>query len=136
MSLLRASALGALSCLFAACATDPNDAGASAVQFQDVVVPSGLRLRDEANESYSRDESGWRQGHFVYSGQIDVAAAANYVRERMPQHKWTKVQDEQTQEAGLRLRFERGIYRAEYAFTRAEGSTTMVVDYTTNHSRQ
>jgi hypothetical protein len=122
--------------VFAACATDPDEVGTSAVQFQDVVVPSGLRLRDEANESYSREETGWRKGHFVYTGQVDVAVAANYVRERMPHHKWTKVQDEQTPESEVRLSFERGIYRAEYSFARAEGATTMVVDYSTNHSRQ
>jgi hypothetical protein len=121
----------------AACgAADPAKAhGVSAVQFQDVVVPTGLRLVDDAHRSYSRDEAGWRQAHFEYVGQTDVGAAANYVRERMPQHGWAKVSDE-TVEAATRMRFERGIYLADYTITRSEGATVMVVDYTTDYARR
>lgn len=120
-----------------ACATDPATAhGVSAVQFQDVVVPTGMRLKDGAHESYSREEAGWRHGHFEYVGQTDPGAAADYVRERMPQHSWSKVQDETVAEAGLRMRFERGIYRADYTISRNEGSTVMVVDYTTDYARR
>ncbi|MFY9344848.1 MAG: hypothetical protein WAT39_20310 [Planctomycetota bacterium] len=122
--------------LLAACAMDPAADGVSAVQFQDVVVPSGLRLRDDAHESYSREEAGWRQGHFVYVGQTDASTAADYVRGRMPQHGWTKVQDEADGEGGFRLGFHRDVYRAAYSLRRGEGFTTMVVDYTTDYQRR
>lgn len=120
-----------LAAWLASCATDPAADGVSAVQFQDVVVPSGLRLRNEAHESYSREEASWRQAHYVYVGQTDIATAAAYVRERMPQHSWSKVRDEDNKESGLQLGFERNIYRANYTFTRGDGTTIMIVDYTT-----
>ncbi len=134
---MGALALLAALTLTACAATDPSGAnGVSAVQFQDVVVPNGLRLKDAGHESYSRDEAGWRQGHFVYTGQIDLATAASYVRERMPQHSWAKVHDEEAAETGLRMRFERGIYKADYSFSRSDGATMMVVDYATDYSRR
>ena len=137
MSLPRAFVCAWMFGLLSACATDPaSNNGVTAMQFQDVVVPSGMRLREEAHESYSREEAGWRHGHFVYTGQTEVATIANYERERMPQHKWTKVLDEEGQEIGLRLRFERGRYRADYTFTRSDGSTMMVVDYVTDGPRR
>ncbi len=120
----------------AACATDPSmTEGVSAVQFQDVVVPTGLRLVDDAHRSYSREEHDWRLAHFEYVGQVDLQAAANYVRERMPQHSWSKVRDDTT-DAGTRMQFERGRYLADYTFTRSEGATIMVVDYKTDYSRR
>ena len=118
------------------CAVDPASNDVSAVQFQDVVVPTGMRLRDGAHESHSREEHAYRFAHFEYVGSTDLQAAADYVRERMPQHSWTKLQDEDKAEAGLRMLFERGIYRADYTFSRSEGSTVMVVDYTTDFSRR
>jgi hypothetical protein len=107
----------------------------SATQFQDVVVPTGLRLQDAAHQSYSREEAGWRHGQFEYVGSTSVEEAANYVRQRMPQHSWTIVADEVGQE-GTRLRFERGIYSAEYSFQRRDGSTAMTVAYRTDYSRR
>lgn len=134
----RGPAIGALFLvLVAACATDPAATdGVTAVQFQDVVVPTGLRMRNGAHESYSREEAGWRHGRFEYVGPTDVQAAADYVRERMPQHSWSKILDEAAAEAGVRIRFERGLYRADYTFTRSEGATVMVVDYTTDYARR
>jgi hypothetical protein len=121
----------------AGCMTEPAAAdGVSAVQFQDVVVPTGLRLNDVAHRSYSRQEADWRHGRFEYIGSVELEPAAAYVRERMPQHSWTKVQDEQVPDVGLKLRFERGKYRADYTFARSEGATVMVVDYTTDYSRR
>ena len=116
---------------------DPTTAyGVSAVQFQDVVVPAGLQLRDAAHESHSRVEAAWRKAHFIYSGQTTVQAAASYVRERMPQHNWTMVGEEPVEESGVKLRFERGVYSAEYVFSRADGATQMVVDYDTQFQRR
>jgi hypothetical protein len=121
----------------AGCMTEPAAAdGVSAVQFQDVVVPTGLRLVDAAHRSYAREEAGWRHARYEYIGSADVLAAADYVRERMPQHSWSKVQDAMAGDTELRLRFERGIYRADYTFTRSEGATVMIVDYTTDYTRR
>ena len=122
--------------VLAACATDPATAhGVSAVQFQDVVVPAGLKLVDDAHRSWSREEAGWRSAHFEYIGQVDLQDAANYVRERMPQHGWTKSRDEAAS-ASTQMQFERGIYVADYSFTRSEGATIMVVDYKTDYARR
>lgn len=132
---VAAAALLALSAL-GACALEPDEATTvQAVQFQDVVVPSGLKIREAAHQSWSREEAGFRHGRFEYYGQNDVAAAADYVRARMPQHNWTKVEDT-TSESGVKIRFERDVYRADYSFSRSEGATTMVVDYTTDYSRR
>jgi hypothetical protein len=124
--------------LLGACQSpDPSrEHGVSAVQFQDVVVPSGMQLRDEAHESHSRDDAGHKQAHYVYTGQTRVEDAIAYVRERMPQHNWTVVSEDKGDDTGVRIRFERGIYRADYSFTRSEGATVMVVDYSTDFSRR
>ena len=129
VALLALTALGA-------CALEPDETTqVQAVQFQDVVVPSGLTIRDAAHQSWSREEAGFRHGRFEYYGQNDLAAAADYVRARMPQHNWTKVEDT-TGEGGVKIRFERDVYRADYSFSRSEGATTMVVDYTTDYARR
>lgn len=119
------------------CETGANAAGygVNATQFQDMVVPAGLRLRDRGNESYSRQEAGWRMGHFVYEGLTGVDEAIGYVREQMPRHSWAMV-GEELAEPVTRLRFERGIYTAEYTFERRDGSTQMVVVYNTDYTRR
>lgn len=109
--------------------------GVSATQFQDMVVPAGFRLRDGAHESYSREEVGWRQGHFEYSGTEALESALNYVRQNMPRHSWQIVKDE-VLEGAVHLRFERGVYSADYTFSRREGATHMVVSYETDYSRR
>ena len=126
---------GAFSFL-AGCETGANSAGdgVNATQFQDMVVPDGLRLRDRGHESYSRQEASWRMGHFVYEGRTGVDEAIGYVRQRMPQHNWNMV-GEELAEPVPRLRFERGIYTAEYTFERRDGSTQMVVVYNTDYTR-
>ncbi len=133
----RRAGLVALAAVLAACATDPGaNEGVTAVQFQDVVVPNGMRLKAAGHESASIDASGYRQARFEYVGQADVQVAADYVRERMPQHNWAKVTDEAVAEVGQKIRFERGIYRADYTFARSEGLTIMVVDYSTDYTRR
>jgi hypothetical protein len=121
----------------AACAAPARvaDLGVSSVQFHDVVVPDGLRLIDDAAQSYSREEAGWRHGRFVYAGATRVAEAAAYVRMRMPQHGWQLVADEAVDEATSRVRFARGHYVTEYMFVQNEGSTQMMVDYRTDYAR-
>jgi hypothetical protein len=136
-----AAALLAISCAsLAACRSSGEGLGVESRQFQDVVVPAGFQLRDRAHESFSREEATWRQGHFVYVGGARVDEAASYVQQRMPQHGW-QVMPGQTPEQvpegdEVRLRFERGIYAADYLFRRTEGSTHMIVDYTTDFSRR
>ena len=123
--------------LFPGCATkaDREGHGVSAAQFQDMVVPDGFRLRDAAHESYSREEVGWRHGHFVYSGSDAMEAALGYVRQNMPRHSWQIVKDEVVNNA-VHLRFERGVYSADYTFSRSDGATQMVIAYTTDYSRR
>ncbi|MCU0862730.1 MAG: hypothetical protein MUC36_02965 [Planctomycetes bacterium] len=124
--------------VLAACETgDPSRSyGVGAAQYQDVVVPAGLKLREGGHESYSRDEAGWRQAHLVYSGQTRVEEAANYVRQRMPQHNWSMVASEELEGGVVKLRFERSVYTADYTFVRADGATQMVVDYATDYTRR
>lgn len=141
---LRPRARGAaLACLVlllgvAACRATENggEDGVSAVQFQDVVVPSGLRLIDGSHESASREIAGWRQGRFVYQGDTRIEDAIAYVRQRMPQHNWEATGSENLEPPGCKLHFARGIYSAEYTFERREGVTQMVVDYRTDYSRR
>ncbi len=109
--------------------------GVSATQFQDMVVPDGFRLRDDAHESYAREEGGWRHGHFVYSSNGDLEPALNYVRQNMPRHRWQIMKDDVV-EGAVHLRFERGAYSADYTFIRREGATQMVVEYSTDYSRR
>ena len=125
--------------LSAACQTPEakHAFGVSAVQFQDVVVPSGFKLRDAGHESYAREEAGWRHAHLVYSGAVKIEEAMGYVRQRMPQHNWTALTEETLPDSGIRLRFERGVYSADYTFSSSrEGSTQMVVEYKTDYSRK
>lgn len=120
------------------CQSGANKAalGVQATQFQDMVVPAGMRLRDAQNESHSRQEASWRLGHFVYQGSTAMDEAIGYVRQRMPQHNWTKIEDAVGDEDVARLRFERGIYTVDYTFERRNGATHMVVDYKTDYSRR
>jgi hypothetical protein len=105
-------------------------------QFQDVVVPSGFRLRDGSNQSFSREEATWRHGRFVYLGSEYVAEATAYVQQHMPRHSWQMVSNDAIADEGVKLRFERGIYSADYKISRQDGVTHMVVDYATDYSRR
>ena len=120
-----------------ACQTGPN--GPSEVdsrQFRDVVVPAGFRLVDRRHESFSGEIATWRLGHYKYSGSSQVDEATAYVKLRMPHHSWQMISNEPVDDTGVRLRFERGIYSADYVFSRRDGMTEMVVDYTTDYSRR
>lgn len=125
-----------LGVVLAACESTPvQQDGVSSMQFQDVVVPDGMRILDTEHQSHSRQDSSLRQGHFVYLGSSPVADAANYVRARMPQHNWKMVADEVAADGTVRLGFVRGIYEAAYQFERRDGRTQMIVDYKTDYSR-
>ena len=133
-------------CLFAAfalcgllsqsCQMGPKEAPeVDSKQFQDYVVPSGFRLKDRQHESYSREVASWRHGHYIYAGREKVPAAASYVEANMGRHSWTLVGNEELEENGRRLQFQRGIYTADYVFQRKGSTTRMTVDYKTDYSR-
>jgi hypothetical protein len=46
------------------------------------------------------------------------------------------VSNEAIADDGVRLRFERGIYSADYLIRRQDGVTHMLVDYATDYSRR
>lgn len=114
----------------------PGGYGVSAIQFSDVVVPDGMRLRQGEDESYTLEVGKWRSGHLVYGGTAQLTAVSSYVLERMPQHAWELTADEAPDEQNRRLRFERGDYVAEYNIRRRENLTTMIVEYTTIPPRE
>ncbi|MBK8099188.1 MAG: hypothetical protein IPK26_18930 [Planctomycetes bacterium] len=114
-----------------------DEPGLTAVQFQDVAVPDGFLLKSDLRESYSREERGWRIGHFVYThNSVRVDDASAHLRARMPQHNWTLVGDEQVDEQSRRLRFVRTPYSVEYLLNRQDGITRMTVDYRTESPNQ
>ena len=118
------------------CQMGPNEAPeVDSKQFQDYVVPSGFRLKDRQHESYSREVASWRHGHYIYAGREEVPAAASYVEANMGRHSWTLVGNEELEENGRRLQFQRGIYTADYVFQRNGSTTSMTVDYKTDYSR-
>lgn len=121
--------------MLTSCADVPQSRDSvSSAQFQDVVVPDGMRLLDDMHQSYSNVASTWRLGHFVYSGLLGSDTAMNYVRQRMPQHNWQLASEETIDATTVKLRFVRAQYVAEYLFVRLEGRLQMVVDYTTDYS--
>jgi hypothetical protein len=132
------TALLAFCCLVpTACQIGSDEpAGVDSRQFSDVVVPDGFKIRDRVHESFSREEATWRHGRFVYTGEPYIEEATAYVRGQMPRHSWKLVSQESIDDAGVRLRFERGIYSADYLFSRRDGTTHMVVDYATDYSRR
>lgn len=133
---ILASAVLASVALFGACSSPlpRGEDGVNALQFQDVVVPDGLRLVDDAHQSHSSEAGSYRQGRFLYMGQVRPTDAAAYVRQRMPLHNWELVADEAKDASTTRLQYRRGYYCAEYTFTLTEGRTQMVVDYTTEYA--
>lgn len=141
MMLRLLGATAGLMCVFSAC-QGPGDAGGgdvalTAVQFQDVAVPDGFRLENDLGESHSREERGWRIGHFVYThGTVRLDDACAHVRSRMPQHNWTLVGDERVDDYNRRLKFVRAPYSVEYLLNRQDGITRMTVDYRTDSPSQ
>ena len=132
---LRWSVPTLLGLLFAACeSTETNhsgDLGTSAVQFQDIVVPQGLKLVERFAESHSREAAGWRYGHFEYVGQTTIQEACSHLLDRMPQHSWQLVSDKSDDPKTRHIQFKRGAYVVDYRLERNFGETHMVVDYDT-----
>lgn len=141
MSRTHAPIALSLLCILCACKTTSTEPagegdGVAAIQFADAVVPDGLNLHDRYPESNSVEASGWRYGHFVYTGQTHLQEACSHILARMPQHGWTLASDEQPDESTRKLKFTRGRYATDYTLRRQDGITEMVIDYrTTTQSR-
>ena len=133
---LAIATIAALAVLAACQGLPRGQEGVTSVQFQDVVVPDGLHIVDSAYQSHSIEAASSRFGRYVYSGAVRAEDAASYVRERLPLHNWTLVHEDTKNSDQTKLRFERGYYVQEYLFTRRDGRTEMVVDYTTDYSER
>lgn len=132
---LRGAQILVLGLALAACESTEiqhsGDLGTSAVQFQDVVVPAGLKLVERFVESHSREAAGWRYGHFEYVGQTQIKEACDHLLDRMPQHSWQVTSDDASNPQVRHIQFKRGAYVVDYRLERIHGETHMVVDYDT-----
>lgn len=109
----------------------PDGYGVRAIQFSDVVVPAGMKLREANEESFTLEVGSWRTGHLVYAGTAMVSVVGTQVLERMPRHAWRLMEDQVLNSQTRQLRFERGQYIAQYTIKRQETLTMMIVDYST-----
>jgi hypothetical protein len=125
--------LGAL----ASCVNQGNSgSGASSVgseQFRDVIVPAGLRLQNDAHQSYALEAASWRHGRYVYLGRVRMDDAVAYIKQRAPQHNWQVVGESGANDPQTMLRLERKPHTATYSFTLSGGQLTMMVDYRTDY---
>ncbi len=123
--------LGALLLFSAGCESpqsapsQPND-GVSSTQFEDIPVPDGLRLRERLHKSDSVVVGDYRYGNFVYTGSVPVAEVASYMRDRMPQHAWELIGEDQDAKGNTTLNFRRGKYTADCTLGRTEDKTTQM----------
>ncbi len=105
-------------------ATEPTDDGVSALQFQDIPVPSELRLVERFHSSDSRELGEYRYANFVYAGALPVGGVCSYLLERMPQHSWELEQDTSGSDGYRSLRFRRGNYAVDCVLTPQSNSRT------------
>ena len=113
-----------------------KDLGVGTQLFQDVVVPAGLTLDERHYVSHSAEDSGWRFAHYACRGTTRVDEACSYLLERMPQHRWDLVADQQVSESSRIIKFKRGRYVVAYSFERTDGLTRLSVDYDTQISAE
>ncbi|MCC6671355.1 MAG: hypothetical protein IT458_09860 [Planctomycetes bacterium] len=106
--------------------------GVSAVQFDDIPVPDGMKLVSQHHESHSVQVGGYRYADFVYRGSDPIDQVAAYMLQRMPQHSWKAVKEDASSADTRVLRFERDAYRVECTITRESRTTTMNVQVRTN----
>jgi hypothetical protein len=105
--------------------SQPND-GVSSTQFEDIPVPDGLRLRERMHKSDSIVVGDYRYGNFVYTGSVPAAEVASYMRERMPQHAWQLVAEDEDAKGNQTLSFRRGKYTADCSLGRTEDKATQM----------
>lgn len=111
---LQAAFVAVLAGLFG-CATENEmpavDHGVTSIQFDDIPIPAGMRLKTEGNESHSHVAGEeFRYGDFEYIGRMPIAEAATYMRERMRLHDWEATAQETGPDGSQTLRFERRPY--------------------------
>ena len=100
-------------CVLAACASSgglhpvPRRADVSSVQFSDIPVPAGMRLKDRFHESHSFQVGDFRYGDFHYYGSLPTAEVADYMARRMELHGWVLSQPPDLAMSRLELRFQR-----------------------------
>jgi len=85
------------SALLGGCATEAGelsdeDPGVSAIQFADIPVPAGMRLREGRHESHSFQAGDFRYGDFRYMGRVPVDATVAYMSERMKLNRWSQLE--------------------------------------------
>jgi hypothetical protein len=119
--------LVAVALLLGGCQTPPSsyDDGVSAVQWDDIPAPLGMRLRERYHESHTKQVGSWRYADLVYAGRLPVAEVSAYLRERMPLHAWQLTEHRADSDAEAEvLRFRRGQYVAECNIVRQPSSAT------------
>lgn len=107
-----------------------EDYGVSTVQFSDIPVPDGMKLKTHGPVSHSFERGVFRHGDFEYYGGIEPSAAESYMRERMDSHGW-RLTDDRVTEAGTSLRFERAPYESHCRIWDDDGMTLMRVEVRT-----
>lgn len=122
----------ALSCLAAASCAGPGsmnqveDLGMAAIQFDDIPVPDGLRLKTSAHESHSYEVDGFRFGDFEYYGVMRAEKAVSYMRDRMAVHGWA-LRDSSVGETAADLVFWRRPYETKCRIWQDASITRMKV---------
>lgn len=105
-------------------------------QFRDVIVPAGLRLQADANQSYALEAASWRHARYVYLGRVRKDDAIAYIKQRAPQHNWQVMGESDLDDTRSMLRLERKPHTATYTFSLSGGQLTMMVDYRTDYGSQ
>ncbi len=105
-----------VSALLGACATQPGelseaDSGVSAIQFADIPVPAGMRLREGRHDSHSFQAGDFRYGDFRYMGMVPVQAAVSYMGERMKLNRWAQSEPTEIIAGKQHMRFTRYPYQ-------------------------
>ena len=105
----------------------PDD-GVSAVQWDDIPAPDGMRLMEQFHKSHTRQIGKWRHGDLHYSGTLPVAEVSSYLQERMPQHSWELIGHETDGDGDHeKLSFRRGKDVAECSVVRSTNATTTLM---------
>ncbi len=119
-------------CVLAGSCAGPNgnqaeDLGLHEIQFDDIPVPDGLRLKKAA---HSYQVESFRFGDFEYYGLMKSERAVAYMKDRMAIHGW-ELQDANEREADASLSFWRRPYRTDCRIWQDSSLTRMKVSVRT-----
>jgi len=78
------------------------------IQFDDVRVPMGMKLRTTLAESFSHEVGSFRWAHFVYDGEMPLEEVGKRLVQSLHQHDWRQTADERTNLDERRMEFQRG----------------------------